>query len=536
MGFFYSGAAWRFFLRLLGGTQVLAGVLALLATGLAGDLIPSGLASGLAMIVCGWILLSRRMSPGFLREPESLLSGFGALLAAVILSLIGPVAALLILSPLQSNASVLPILPLGILGLLNAIFILPLAAMGPSLNRDRRKQAAQGAAVRADPSLLTPAARAFGWSHWVAIRLVGIALLVPVLWLSHDFFTGGSVWQVFIFDGRKTGALMIAMPILAAMMVLPVPMSRSLAFHVPLEWKNILAQLFFAVPAIMAALYWFLPVYLLIMADPRAAIGAPLIQSVLEHRDAVVVGTGIVLGTLSVLAFVARPRGLPEATEVAEDGEPPLRPHAARSAASDMPEVQKKKKDLRAARLPEPKLPAMGGMMKLYVAADWLVLRLLGLGLLGTAYLLWQMMEAGRDLPQRALSYGFEPLHALIAYGVAGAFLAVPYLLPRNVVAPRHVLGGLVKAGLILGAGLVVRPVVPTAISLLVDEKYHPTLLYIAPHAMNVVIGLAVTGALFTSFFRQMGKTPKFDYLGNPVVEMTPDDLHRLRQARMGLH
>ncbi|MDB2407618.1 hypothetical protein N9W17_03690 [Jannaschia sp.] len=212
-----------------------------------------------------------------------------------------------------------------------------------------------------------------------------------------------------------------------------------------------------------------------------------------------------------------------------------LRPYSASTAASDVPDVPKKK-DLRAAAIPEPKLPAMGALMKLYVAADWLVLRLLGLGLLGTGYLLWQMMEVGRVLPQLALNYGFPSLYALIAYCTLGAFLAVPFLLPKMIVAPRHVVGGMVKAGLLVIAGFVLRPVIPTAVNLLADEKYHATLMFLAPKVFNAVVGVAITSALFISFFRQLGRTPKTDYLGKPMIEMSQTELHRLREARMGIN
>lgn len=212
-----------------------------------------------------------------------------------------------------------------------------------------------------------------------------------------------------------------------------------------------------------------------------------------------------------------------------------LRPYSASTYGADVPEVAKPVKDRAKAKLPEPKLPSIGAAMKLYIVADWLVMRLLGAGLLWTGYLLFQMIQAERWSQAAKLSYGQDPMHALYAYGLSGALLAVPFLLPRRIVAPRSVLGGLFKAVILLAACLVLLPMLDVAITTLTPDIYHATLQATMPSVFKAVAGVAVTSALLISFFRQLGATPQVDYTGKPVVVLSERELRELREARMNL-
>ncbi len=180
------------------------------------------------------------------------------------------------------------------------------------------------------------------------------------------------------------------------------------------------------------------------------------------------------------------------------------------------------------------KLPAIGGAMKLYVAADWLILRLLGLGLMGTAYLLWDMIATGRTFQAGQLAFGNDPTRAMYAYAAVGAIIALPFLLPRRIAAPRHVGFGLVKAVILVAVAFVLITPLSVAIELFAPEAYRPTLIATVPNLFKAIAGIAVTSVLLIAFFRQLNTLPAVDYKGDPKVSLSQQQLHDLRLARMG--
>ncbi|MGB3687968.1 MAG: hypothetical protein WBA02_01585 [Jannaschia helgolandensis] len=180
------------------------------------------------------------------------------------------------------------------------------------------------------------------------------------------------------------------------------------------------------------------------------------------------------------------------------------------------------------------KLPAIGGAMKLYVAADWLILRLLGLGLMGTAYLLWDMISTGRTFQAGQLAFGNDPTRAMYAYAAVGAIIALPFLLPRRIAAPRHVGFGLVKAVILVAVAFVLITPLSVAIELFAPEAYRPTLIATVPNLFKAIAGIAVTSVLLIAFFRQLNTLPAVDYKGDPKVSLSQQQLHDLRLARMG--
>ncbi|MFO6463333.1 hypothetical protein ACK8OR_02985 [Jannaschia sp. KMU-145] len=213
---------------------------------------------------------------------------------------------------------------------------------------------------------------------------------------------------------------------------------------------------------------------------------------------------------------------------------PSARPVAATTTrTSDMPAVAKELPPIPKRVAKRAQLPAIGAAMKLYLVADWLVLRLVGLGLLGTAYMLWLMIEAERTSRAAQLSYGQDPMHALYAYAGLGTLLALPFLMPGFLSRPNHVAGGLAKAVLLVVSAFLLLPALHLAIDLFTPDIYHATLHLTVPNVFKAVAGIAVTSALLISFFRQLGGLPKMDGMGNPKIEMSPAEMRDMRIARM---
>lgn len=190
-------------------------------------------------------------------------------------------------------------------------------------------------------------------------------------------------------------------------------------------------------------------------------------------------------------------------------------------------------KEKRPAKLPEKKLPALGAAMKLYVVSDWLILRVLGVGLMATAYMIWTMIDAGRTFQAELLSHGKAPMTAVYVYGGGGALLALPFLLPARIARPQHVFFGLIKAILLVAAAYVLIKPLNLAITEFTPDIYHVTLIETVPRLFKAICGVAVTAALLISFFRQLNGLPPVDYKGDPKVQMSPNQLHDLRKARM---
>ncbi|MEM8851997.1 MAG: hypothetical protein AAGE03_18415, partial [Pseudomonadota bacterium] len=205
--------------------------------------------------------------------------------------------------------------------------------------------------------------------------------------------------------------------------------------------------------------------------------------------------------------------------------------HVAATDPDVIPGAQKKKK---APRAKAPKLPAIGAAMKLYLVADWVVLRLLGLALIGSAYMMWQILERDRVFLIQDLAQGLDPMTALYIYAGFGIVLTMPFLLPRFLASPQHVIGGLAKAILLVFTALVLYTPLHVAIDVYTPDIYHATLHATVPRVFKAVAGIAVTSSLLISFFKQLGTVPKMDYQGRPTRTYTPNQLAAMRRARMG--
>ncbi len=130
------------------------------------------------------------------------------------------------------------------------------------------------------------------------------------------------------------------------------------------------------------------------------------------------------------------------------------------------------------------------------------------------------------------LAHGLAPHLAIAAYAMGGLLLVVPFLLPRAIARPRHVLGGLVKAAILVAAAFALLDPMRTAIVLLVPALYEPMLLATVPMLFRSVAGLAVTAILVVAFFRQLGLQPvtaSRDQRDDPDAGA----LREMRRARM---
>jgi hypothetical protein len=165
---------------------------------------------------------------------------------------------------------------------------------------------------------------------------------------------------------------------------------------------------------------------------------------------------------------------------------------------------------------------------------DWLVLRLLGAGLLGGAWVLWSTLQAERPAEETGLTWGQDPLHALALYAALGLVLAVPLLLPRTVLVPGNVVMGLVKATLIAGSAVLLMPALAPLAAFLPPDAVPPALLSEAPLALRVAAAFSVALAVLDGLVGQFGRKRRLDYAGRPIIELTPDELRQLRLSRMG--
>jgi hypothetical protein len=522
MEFVYSGAAWRGQVRIFGATQIFAGALAIVSTWLSGHLFPHGLGAGLAMVICGLLLFSPRIAPRFMHWPQTGLTGLAALLAANGLSVAGPAAAIAFLAPIAGPAMITPLLPIALIAFLNGLFLLPFAALGPFFGREQVKRIAWRRAAVADPRLLSRPARLFGCLHWSLIRLSGMLLLAPTAKLAHDFLIGGGAWSGFMFDGRKTAIVMTLAPVLAGAVAWPSPMTRNLTFHIPQEWKALASQTLFVSPLMAGALWWYLPAYALLLDDPIVGV-------VIEYRREVALTFGVSLAVTAVLAFANCPRnpvplGAPD--DPATSGPP---------ASPGVPIVPRPAAPARRARS-ESDIPTGGAALTLYRAADWLVLRALGLGLLATAWMIHDLHLAGRaDLILRTLTHGYDPIYAVMAYAAGGALLVLPFLLPAAITKPRRVGCALVKAGLVIGATVALLAPLDAAIVLHMSAPYHAPLKTAAPPMLKAIAGIAITAALLIAFLRQLGAADAaLSKSAQPVDDGIPADLRCRAERRQG--
>ena len=190
---------------------------------------------------------------------------------------------------------------------------------------------------------------------------------------------------------------------------------------------------------------------------------------------------------------------------------------------------------IRHAVVAEPKLPTIGAAMKLYVAADWLILRLMGLGLIGVG------LDAACPARRGPAGRGAVPdARVRSADGRLDAWRrSVSRWRCRScsrgaIARPRHVAGGVVKAaGLVVGAIVLLEPLPHGhhgvhAGHLPPDADGHGAL------PLPAVAGIAVTSVLLVVLLPPARHAAHLDDRSRNAPTMSVDDLRELRTARMG--
>ena len=187
----------------------------------------------------------------------------------------------------------------------------------------------------------------------------------------------------------------------------------------------------------------------------------------------------------------------------------------------------------RASDAPDAAAPNLGPALILYVALDWIVLRLCGGGLLAMAWLLYTVhAEGGSFAPFTPVLHDQEPIHAIVAYGAAGLLIVFPFALPRALVRPGTVFSGLVKAAMIGGLMAVLLPVAIVVTELYVPAEHRDAVLRMTPSALKALAGVMILSTIVLSFFRQLGGDA-LDDRGRPVERIGTNELRALRVSRM---
>ncbi|UWQ20498.1 hypothetical protein [Jannaschia sp. W003] len=176
-------------------------------------------------------------------------------------------------------------------------------------------------------------------------------------------------------------------------------------------------------------------------------------------------------------------------------------------------------------------LPNVGPLMKAYRAVDWVMLRILGLGLVALA---WAIRTLADPEKCAAVLHGITPQTATVVYFVWGLLLAFPVLLPRGIANPHTVLAGALKAALILAATAALLPALDLLVEMQVPRDYRNAVAGAVPNVVKAVAGLAVLSTVAVAFFRQLGAGSR----GGAVPDKraagpTAEELRELRRSRM---
>ncbi|WP_308915090.1 hypothetical protein [Jannaschia sp. LMIT008] len=179
-----------------------------------------------------------------------------------------------------------------------------------------------------------------------------------------------------------------------------------------------------------------------------------------------------------------------------------------------------------------PLIPDLGVALRIYVVADWVLLRLFGLALIGTGWMLY--LSGGRNVEGlRDLTWGHDWPEAAVAYAFAGMVLLLPVMLPQALMHPRNVVLGALKAAILAGLTFVFLPALHFAAAHLMEEPWRTLALGHGPVALKTLAGYAVVSTVVVAFFRQLAGSPALDGQGRPIVRLDPEELRALRSARM---
>ncbi|MBM2576494.1 hypothetical protein JQC91_09255 [Jannaschia sp. Os4] len=459
---------------------------------------------GLALLP-GAILALPPLTPRFVARPRNAL-GWIAAMALVLVASMVPAAALGIgaasagVADLSGTETFEAFRLAGTVAL-SATAILALAAIGEA---------------RVTPPAPRTLALRF---HLVVLALVGAGQAI-------------AIGALFLGPFAQEGSIGIALRVLAALsLTLLVGRTMPRFVSAPSRWYHWFGLQWWATfPATMAATFALAPVAEAVAAEIVAG-GAPG-AAIAGAMQALVSGPGLLLGlavfgigTVALMpsaAFVILEA--PEVLRRKYDG--PTGEEMVRAEAEAPRRVRKK------AHARDLSIPAIGPMMGAYAAADWLVMRALGLAAFGAAYLQWQVLQSDAAVVDYLQIDLVAVEHQMWLYVAMGVALAVPFVLPRYISRPHRVLGGFLKAAVIVVAAYMLLPTATAVIEAYTPNAYHGVLLAAVPKVLKAVCGIAITAALLTSFFKQLGALPKEDG-PDAKVKIAEDDLRALRHARL---
>ncbi|WP_281825513.1 hypothetical protein [Jannaschia rubra] len=464
-----------------------------------------------ALVGIGLILMWRALSPRSLTHPQGVSGGIFALLLLAVLgaasTLTGGLAGNLLEQGGMANGLLYGLVP-GLL-MLGLIVTMVLPVLVILIVRET-------APATSEPALPASPRTALELTHIVLLRLTGIAGFLAAAFALATMVETPTQKAVFGSLGL-IGSLTLLLPSLT-----PRFMARPSRLHHFIGF-NLLATILAALPL----LAYFIPLGSEVATRPQV----DPVTGLVVVPDAWTFFMAANRITQVAMASVLIPIQLAWFTMLILLTRPPARSRTRpNDPARAIPAVEKRPVSLPTAKRG---LPAVGAAMKLYVAADWIILRLLGLGLIGTAWMLWDAVKTGRTPQAAILAHGGEPMTAVYLYAGFGALLTVPLLLPRFIMSPRHVIGGLAKSILLVVAALILLTPLEIAMVTFTDKAFHATLIATVPKLFKAVTGVAVTSTLLIAFFRQLGNLPQVDYKGDPKIALSSQQLHELRKARM---
>ncbi len=349
---------------------------------------------------------------------------------------------------------------------------------------------------------------------WLAQRTIAVVLAVLAVVLLQWFFSEDPRLASSFGDLRRPTKGVFAVAIFAAVLLWPFPPATTF-WHRPYGFRAVILKVF-TVGIGAAMVYYLAPIILPQVELPYiGAYVAPYIDRIPTAAIAL-----LAFSTLCGLLIAPTGPSMLQLAEMAGIGNP------------------QKFAKIRATRSIERKnamVPKLNGILKVYMVADWFVMRLIGLGLLGVAYMQWLLIEGGRTFRAAAIAFDYDPMWAVYAYAGVGALLAIPSLLPAFIAKPRHIIGGMIKACIVSLSGTALYGPILIAIPLYTPEQYHLTLNHLAVPIVSSIIGFAFTGALLNAFFRHLSGTTKINYKGEEIRVISSDELRDLRAARMQL-
>ncbi len=171
-----------------------------------------------------------------------------------------------------------------------------------------------------------------------------------------------------------------------------------------------------------------------------------------------------------------------------------------------------------------------GGLIKTYAALSWIILRLYALAFLGLAYIAVQWLDVANPL-LATLSFGFDPLRAIVVLAFVGTFLLLPPLTPGFLRTPRSIIAGALKSVIIVGFTYYLSLTVPLVLQTgLVPNGAE--LASLVPLTLKSIAATAITGSILVACSQQLSRA-RLKARGLAANAAAPQELRHLRHLRM---